>query len=53
MRLAGVTTIAEGNVFSDTYLLEYYWMFAKEADQNDNFHRPVVHKRALDRILAI
>ena len=53
MRLAGVTNIAEGNVFLDTYLLEYNRMFARKAAQKANFHRPVVNKRALDSILAI
>lgn len=53
MRLAGVTNIAEGNVFLDNYLPEYNRMFARKAAQKANFHRPVVHKRTLDRILAI
>jgi len=53
MRLAGVTNIAEGNVFLDTYLAEYNRMFARKAAQKANYHRPVANKRALDRILAI
>jgi len=53
MRLAGVTNIAEGNVFLDGYLPEFNRMFAKEAAQKADFHRPVVNKRALDTILSI
>jgi len=53
MRLAGVTNITEGNVFLDIYLPEYNRMFARTAAQKADFHRPVVHKRVLDRVLAI
>lgn len=53
MRLAGVTTIGEGNAFLDVYLPEFNRMFAKEAAQKADFHRPVVNKRALDTILSI
>jgi transposase len=53
MRLAGVTNIAEGNAFLDAYLPEFNRMFAKEATQQADFHRPVVNKRALDTILSI
>jgi len=53
MRLAGVTNIAEGNTFLDGYLPEFNRMFAKEAAQKSNFHRPIVNKRALDTILSI
>jgi hypothetical protein len=53
MRLVGVRNIAEGNTFLDTYLPEYNRMFAKEAAQQADFHRPVVNKRALDTILSI
>jgi transposase len=53
MRLAGVTNIAEGNAFLDGYLPEFNRMFAKEAAQQADFHRPVVNKRALDTILSI
>lgn len=53
MRLAGVTNIAEANVFLDTYLPEYNRMFSKPAAQKANFHRPVINRRALDSILAI
>jgi len=53
MRLAGVTNIAEGNTFLDGYLPEYNRMFAKEAAEEANYHRPIVNKRALDTILSI
>ena len=53
MRLAGVTNIAEGNTFLDGYLPEFNRMFAKEAAQKADFHRPIVNKRALDTILSI
>lgn len=53
MRLAGVTSIAEGNIFLDDYLPEYNRRYAKEAAQKADFHRPVAHKRALDTILSI
>jgi len=53
MRLAGVTSIGEGNTFLDGYLLEYNRRFAKEAAKRANYHRPIVSKRALDTILAI
>ena len=53
MRLAGVTNIAEGNAFLDGYLPEFNRMFAREAAQQADFHRPVANKRALDTILSI
>ena len=53
MRLAGVTNIEEGNTFLEGYLPEYNRKYAKEAAQKADFHRPVVNKRALDRILSI
>ncbi len=53
MRLAGVTSIAEGNAFLGSYLPEYNRMFAKEAAKKSDLHRPVVNKRALDTILSI
>ncbi len=53
MRLAGVTNIAEGNTFLDGYLPEYNRMFAKEAAEEANYHRPIVNKRALETILSI
>ena len=53
MRLAGVTMIAEGNAFLNTYLPEYNRMFAREPEVKADFHRPVVDKRALDGILSI
>lgn len=53
MRLAGVKSITEANAFLDTYLPEYNRIFAREAAQKANFHRPVVNKRSLDSILAI
>jgi len=53
MRLAGVTNIAEGNAFLEGYLPEFNRMFAKEAAQKADFHRPVANKRALDAILSI
>jgi hypothetical protein len=53
MRLAGVTNIAEGNAFLDSYLPEYNRKYAKEAVKKADFHRPVANKRALDTILSI
>ncbi len=53
MRLAGVTSIAEGNAFLENYLPEYNRRFAKEAAKKADLHRPVVNKRALDTILSI
>ena len=53
MRLAGVTNITEGNTFLDGYLPQYNGKYAKEAAQKADFHRPVVNKRALDKILSI
>jgi transposase len=53
MRLAGVTNIAEGNTFLDSYLPEYNAKYAKEAAQKADFHRPIINKRALDTILSI
>jgi hypothetical protein len=53
MRLSGVTNIAEGNTFLDGYLPEYNRKFAQEAAKQANYHRPIVHKRALDTILSI
>jgi len=53
MRLAGVTNIAEGNAFLDSYLPEYNTKYAKEAAQKVDFHRPVVNKRLLNTILSI
>jgi transposase-like protein len=53
MRLAGVTNIAEGNTFLDSYLPEFNTKYAKEAAQEADFHRPIVNKRALDTILSI
>ena len=53
MRLAGVTSIVEGNAFLESYLPEYNRMFAREAAKKADLHRPVVNKRALDTILSI
>ena len=53
MRLARVSTIAEGNVFLENYLPEYNRRFAKEAAKKADLHRPMANKRALDTILAI
>jgi len=53
MRLAEVTNIAESNTFLDGYLPEFNRMFAREAAQKADFHRPVVNKRELDTILSI
>ena len=53
MRLAGVTSIAEGNTFLDGYLPGYNRKYAREAAQKADFHRPVVDKRSLNRILSI
>ncbi len=53
MRLAGVKNIGEGNAFLDGYLAEYNRKFAKEPMNRADYHRPIVSKRALDRILAI
>jgi transposase len=53
MRLVGATNIAEGNAFLDGYLPEYNRKYARDAAQKADFHRPVVSRRALDRILSI
>ncbi len=53
MRLAGVTNIAEGNAFLDSYLPEFNGKYAREAAKQADFHRPIANRRALDTILAI
>jgi transposase-like protein len=53
MRLAGVTSIAEGNTFLDVYLPEYNKKYAKAAAQKADFHRPIVNRRTLDTIFSI
>jgi transposase-like protein len=53
MRLANVTSIAEGNTFLEGYLPEFNRKYAKAAAQKADFHRPIVNRRALDTILAI
>ena len=44
MRLAGVTNIAEGNAFLETYLPEFNRKYAKEAAEKANFHRPIANR---------
>ena len=53
MRLAGVTSIAEGNAFLETYLPEFNNKYAQEAAEQADFHRPIANRRALDTILAV
>jgi transposase-like protein len=53
MRLAGVTNIAQGNAFLESYLPEFTSKYARGAAEQADFHLPIANRRALDTILAI
>lgn len=53
MRLLGIRSVDEANVFLETYLPKYNSRFRKEAREKANLHRPALHGRELDRILCI
>jgi len=54
MRLAGISSIEEGNAFLAKYLPEHNRRFAKPPRQKENAHRPVLHSQQdLDRIFSI
>jgi hypothetical protein len=53
MRLAGVSSIEEGNAFLAKYLPEHNRRFAKPPRQKENAHRPVLHsQQELDLIFS-
>jgi transposase len=53
MRLAGVSSIEEGNAFLAKYLPEHNRRFAKPPRQKENAHRPVLHSQQdLDLIFS-
>jgi len=53
MRLAGISTQDEGNVFLETYLPKYNKQFRMSPAQDTDLHRPFKDHRQLDRILSI
>jgi len=53
MRLAGIKSVDEANVFLTTYLPKHNRKFEKEAASDADLHRPSPHGRELDRILCI
>lgn len=53
MRLLGIKSVDEANVFLKTYLPKYNRRFAKPAASEADLHRPALHSRELDRILCI
>jgi len=53
MRLLGIKSIEEANLFLDTYLPKYNKRFGKQARSEADLHRPAPHARELDRILCI
>jgi hypothetical protein len=54
MRLAGVSSIEQGNAFLAGYLPVFNRRFAKRPRQPENAHRPVLHsKQDLDLIFSI
>lgn len=54
MRLAGISSIEEGNAFLAKYLPEHNRRFSKPPRQKENAHRPVLHSQQdLDRIFSI
>lgn len=54
MRLAGVSSIDQGNAFLVHYLPVYNRRFAKRPRHHENAHRPVLHSpQALDLIFSI
>jgi transposase-like protein len=53
MRLLGIKSIEEANLFLDTYLPKYNKRFRKQARSEADLHRPALHTRDLDRILCL
>ncbi len=53
MRLQGIKSVDEANVFLETYLPKHNRRFRKEAREKADLHRPVLPARELDRILCI
>jgi len=53
MRLQGIKSVNEANVFLETYLPKHNRRFRKEAREKADLHRPALHTRELDRILCI
>lgn len=53
MRLQGIKSVDEANVFLETYLPNHNRRFRKEAREKADLHRPALHTRELDRILCI
>ena len=53
MRLRGIKSVDEANVFLETYLPKYNSRFRKAAREKADLHRPALHARELDRILCI
>jgi transposase len=54
MRLAGISSIEEGNVFLESYLTEYRRRFAKPPKQQEDAHRPKIFSQdKLDLIFSI
>ena len=53
LRLRGISTIEEVNVFIPEFMADYNHRFGKEPTQSNNAHRPVLHSRQeLDLILC-
>jgi len=53
MRLWGIKSVDEANVFLETYLPKYNSRFRKAAREKADLHRPALHSKELDRILCI
>jgi transposase len=53
MRLAGIKSVDEANVFLKKFLPKYNRKFKKPAASEADLHRPAPHRRELDRILCI
>jgi len=53
MRLAGICTIAEANIFLGRYLPVYARRFAVEARKSGDLHRPILGGIDLDGILCV
>ena len=52
LRLAGVSTMEEGNQFLDTYLIKYNDRFGKEPANAEDAHRPLCKELDLDRVFT-
>jgi hypothetical protein len=53
MRLQGIKSVDEANMFLETYLPKHNRRFRKEARDKADLHRPALHRSELDRILCI